>query len=260
MTKGKMPTWDEQQITVAGFPHNIAPHLEGKTFLADGGDAVLPLADGALLHTYYGRLEGDRKYRLFAVVSDDGGLSWHYRATIADGQTMRAVREGPSEAATVRLDDGSLLCIYRVDSGAGIPFGRSISMDEGRTWKRLRPMYGKGSVKPQLARLADGTILLSGGRPGIYLWVCTDGMGRRWRRHDLVAHHNHSASKEDQYLTLTPGGGEAPALSTCYTSMQPIGPDAVLIAYERLGNGWGGSPGLHGATDAVFCLRARMSD
>lgn len=258
-TAGGTPAWEERQITVSEFPSDIATYIEGKTFLMDSGDEVLPLAGGTLFHTLYGRLEDDRKYRLFAVVSDDGGLSWRYLSTVADGQKMRTVREGPSEAATVRLDDGSLLCIYRVDSGAGIPFGRSLSRDEGRTWTRLRPMHGKGSVKPQLARLEDGTILLTGGRPGIYLWTCADGMGRRWRRHDLVAHHNRTAGRKDWYPTLTPGAGESPAVSTCYTSMRAVGPQEVLIAYERLGNGWGGAPGPHGATDAVYCLRARVS-
>lgn len=168
---------------------------------------------------------------------------------------MRGVREGPSEAATVRLDDGSLLCIYRVDSGADVAFRRSVSRDEGRTWTRLRPMMGKGSVKPQLVRLEDGTILLSGGRPGIYVWQCSDGMGRRWTRFDLAAHHDRVSTRQDRFPAFPPGADEDPAASTCYTSMRRITPQQVLIAYESLGNGWKGAPGPHGEEDAVYCLR-----
>lgn len=247
----------KRKITVTGFPQDIAALADEKAFLLSSGDDVLSLADGSLLHTLYGRLEGDRKYRLFAIGSEDGGLTWRYRATIADGQGMRSVREGPSEAATVRLDDGSLLCIYRLDSGAGSRFGRSVSRDEGRTWKRLRSMQGMGSVKPQLVRLQDGTILLTGGRPGIFLWMCTDGMGRRWRRKDLVAHHNCSVGEESRFPTLSPGESEIPAASTCYTSMRSIGPQEALIAYETLGNGWDGSPGPYGDHDVVYCVRVK---
>lgn len=248
---------EARRITVDGFPEDVAPLADGKMFLLSSGDDVVSLADGSLLHTLYGRLAGDRKYRLFAVVSEDGGLSWRYRATVADGQPMRNVREGPSEAATVRLDDGSLLCIFRLDSGAGCSFGRRLSRDEGRTWQRLPPMRGKGSVKPQLVRLVDGTILLSGGRPGIFLWMCTDGMARRWRRIDLVAHHNRCLGKDAQFPTPKPGDLESPAASTCYTSMRSIGPQEVLVAYELLGNGWGGSPGPNGEFDVVYCIRVR---
>lgn len=256
---GGEPVREERDIAVTGFPGAIASYADGKAFLMDSGDDVLTLADGALFHTLYGRLAGDRKYRLFAVASRDGGLTWRYRATVADGQTMRTVREGPSEAATVRLADGGLLCVYRVDSGAASPFRRSVSRDEGMTWAPLPPMRGKCSVRPQLVRLDDGTLLLSGGRPGIHLWVCTDGMGRRWRRHDLVAHHNRHMSDDQRFATPMPGGGETPAASTCYTSMRAIGPDAVLIAYDRLGNGWQGAPGPHGATDAAYCVRVRVT-
>ncbi len=253
--EGGKPSWVERDIAIGGFPRAIADYVDGKAFLLASGDDVQPLADGSLFTTLYGKLEGDRKYSLFAVISEDGGLSWRYRATVANGRDMRAAREGPSEAATVRLDDDSLLCVYRVDSGAGIAFGRSISRDEGRTWTRLRPMKGKGSVKPQLVRLEDGTILLSGGRPGIYLWTCSDGMGRSWKRFDLAAHHNRACEDQDRFPVFPPGGDENPATSTCYTSMRRIAPQEVLIAYERLGNGWKGAPGPHGEEDAVYCLR-----
>lgn len=250
---GKL-AWAERDITVRGFPRAIADYVNGKAFLLASGDDVQTLTDGSLFTTLYGKLDGDRKYSLFAVVSLDGGLNWRYRATVATSRGMRGVQEGPSEAATVRLDDGSLLCIYRVDSGEAFAFGRSLSRDEGQTWTRLRPMKGKGSVKPQLVRLEDGTILLSGGRPGIYLWVCRDGMGRRWKRFDLAAHHDRNSSAPDRFAAFPPGGDESPAASTCYTSMRRTGPQEILIAYERLGNGWKGAPGPHGEEDAVYCL------
>ena len=41
--------------------------------------------------------------------------------------------------------------------------------------------------------------------------------------------------------------------------MIALGPDEVLISYDRLGNGWTGAPGPWGETDAIFCVRLRVT-
>eukprot|EP01045_Picozoa_sp_COSAG04_P057495 COSAG04_NODE_27427_length_283_cov_0.836957_1_plen_48_part_10 len=48
-------------------------------------------------------------------------------------------------------------------------------------------MHGIGCTKPQLMLLASGVLLLTGGRPGVFLWE-TDALARApWIRHNLAA-------------------------------------------------------------------------
>lgn len=42
--------------------------------------------------------------------------------------------------------------------------------------------------------------------------------------------------------------------------MKAIGPDEVLLSYDRLGNGWEGAPGPWGPCDTVFVLRVRAGE
>ena len=51
----------------------------------------------------------------------------------------------------------------------------------------------KFSVQPSLAVLPDGLVALSGGRPGLFLWLNPDdpdGTAATWRRVDVLANHN----------------------------------------------------------------------
>tara|TARA_Y100001960_G_C14188236_1_gene593636 strand:+ start:290 stop:553 length:264 start_codon:yes stop_codon:yes gene_type:complete len=58
---------------------------------------LLRLADSSLLTTLYGKLEGDQsKWLAFAAVSEDGGFTWYYRSTIADGDDASETSEGPN--------------------------------------------------------------------------------------------------------------------------------------------------------------------
>src|SRR6266550_2278927 len=95
---------------------------------------------------------------------------WPRKVGSSDEKCKLKGKEGPCEAALARLKDGRLLCVYRMDSGA--PYGHSFSDDDGKTWTEPAAMPDDVfSVQPSLAVLKDGTIVLSGGRPGLFLWV-----------------------------------------------------------------------------------------
>ena len=38
--------------------------------------------------------------------------------------------------------------------------------------------------------LTNGALLVSGGRPGLGLWVSADGFGRQWENFDIPTQHN----------------------------------------------------------------------
>ncbi len=241
------------------FPQDLADYHQGELCIVTNGN-VLPLRDGRLFTTLYGRCEGQERYTNFAVASEDGGFTWRFLSVVARSEGEADVAEGPDESNTVRLADGRLFCVYRV--GSYLDYRKSYSADDGRTWTKPEVIQGAWSVEPQLVRLRSGLILLSGGRLGLFLWACADGEGRRWERVNLAAHHN--ALVPDASLHYSEAFCEAkvpvePAQSTSYTGMKALGVNEALICYDRLGSGWAGAPGPWGEHDVVFCMRMRVT-
>ena len=98
----------------------------------------------------------------------------------------RAV-EGPCEPALAVLADGSVLLVFRLQSG--FPLWAAKSESGGQSWtvpEQITPW----AVWPQLLMLSTGQLLLSSGRPSICLWVSSDGTGSTWRFHNIAANHN----------------------------------------------------------------------
>jgi len=241
------------------FPRDLAPYHEDELLMLTNGN-ILPLRDRSKFATIYGTFAGEKQYVNVAVTSADEGLTWRFRSVVAGWQDTPGAGEGPCESNTCRLADGRLLCVYRVGSGRGSAYYQNTSADEGLTWSKPEPMPDVFSVEPQLVRLENGLILLSGGRPGLFLWVCADGEGKRWERVNLAAHHNETVA--DAALHYADGlakGEDCPesGQTTSYTGMVAIGPNEVLISYDRLANAWHGAPGPWGETDAVFCVRVK---
>jgi hypothetical protein len=239
------------------FPRDLADYHVGELCLLTNGN-ILPLSAGRQFATVYGQYAGQKRYTNFAVASEDGGRTWRYCSVVAGCDDLPDAGEGPNESATVRLADGRLLCVYRTGHVLKVrDYFKSYSADGGRSWTKPERMVGVWSVEPQLVRLENGLILLSGGRPGLFLWVCADGEGKSWERLNLAEHHN--ALLPDSALHYSgpfcASEGVNPAQSTSYTGMQRVGPNEALVSYDRLGNGWAGAPGPWGETDAVFSVR-----
>jgi len=239
-------------------PRDLQDYHKAELSLFTSGN-MLPLRDGRLFTTLYGGFAGDERGTCFSFASDDGGFTWHYHSIVASWKDVPDAVAGPSESNTVRLSDGRLMCVYRVDSGQR--YHKSYSADDGTAWSRPETVENAWSVEPQLARLDNGTLLLSGGRQGLFVWACTDGKGARWERLNLAEHHN--AMLPDPSLHYSDSFCQArevdPAQSTAYTGMIIMGHDEALICYDRLGNGWAGAPGPWGSEDAVFCVRLRAT-
>lgn len=265
---GTILKWGGDEITATpapvkflGFPRDLAPYREDGLNIVTNGN-ILPPQDGRLLTTMYGTFEGDDRYSLPAMTSDDGGFTWRFLSLVADFSMTPGAPEGPCESHTARLADGRLLCVYRVGSGRDYPYFKSLSADEGLTWTAAEPVAGAWSVEPQLVRLENGLLALSGGRWGLFLWVCTDGEGRAWQRVNLAEHHN--AFTDDPGLRYDADTCRAEAApqrhqTTSYTGMIATGPDEVMISYDRLANDWHGGSKEAGELDAVFVVRARIT-
>jgi len=113
----------------------------------------------------------------------------------------------PTPIQVALLADGmTLLTVFRVDDGVdggavdAKNYRSAASTAGGRTWCVPTEMIdiggrGIGVARPRLLMLGgdgqDGPLLLSGGRlytehtRDILLWVCWDGMGRRWEPYSV---------------------------------------------------------------------------
>jgi hypothetical protein len=115
-------------------------------------------------------------------------------------------------------------------------------------------MDGVFSVQPSIAVLPGGTVALSSGRPGCYLWLDTTGEGRHWQRVDLLAHHNACVPDEpirqraDLRLYRT----------SSYTEVVALDDRHLLVIYDRLPNGWRSIPESMSATNSVWLVRATI--
>lgn len=93
--------------------------------------------------------------------------------------------EGFNEADLIKTDNGGLLSVMRTGgnpAGKGTerftPIYACTSADHGATWSRPREVYKYG-VWPKLAKMSDGTLVCSSGRPGVYFLISTDN-GTSW--------------------------------------------------------------------------------
>ena len=245
---------EEREVRFGDFPYPLADAYEGEIMLHHTGN-ICQLPDKRLFTILYGRFDGNEDLNNFAVASDDGGFTWHYLSTVADGSAAPGAPEGPNESDTQLLDNGDLLCIYRVSSEWD--FYKSYSQDEGRSWSPPQRMEGMWSVQPRLTRLGNGALVLTGGRPGLFCYLCTDGQGEVWERLNIGVHHNKLVETEDQRFSeafCQAAKGEDPAMSTSYTSVMPLESDKMIVAYDRLANGWSEAPGPNGDFSRVFSV------
>jgi hypothetical protein len=186
---------------------------------------------------------------LAAFRSTDGGSRWHFQQIIAlknETEPPASSRwEGPGENDIVRLQDGTLLTVFRVDSCH--PYWHSRSTDRGKSWSAPTVLSGgvNGSARPKLALMPNGQPLLAGGRPGLFLWLGNPS-ATPWRAVNVAAVHNSLTADEpawqyapgfvDGSAVGAPCAPDIPAGTTSYTSLMQTGPSTFLLEYDRLGN------------------------
>lgn len=239
-------------VVITGMPAPvplIIPGLDVAAFSFNG--QTLWLEDGTYLATAYGHFEGDDRDSIVAVESTDG-TNWAVRSVVADAACPVPGSGGPSESAICRLQDGRIMCVFRVESK--LPFGQTWSSDEGRTWTPAVTMSGPFSVQPSLAVMDSGAVALSGGRPGLYLWLNANGDGQEWRQIDILAHHN-SCQPQEQILYSEDLSRQK---TTAYTEVVAVDERTLLYIYDRVPNGWRRIPEDMDDTNSVWLVRATV--
>lgn len=255
-------TWEtiKEGVEVSGWPRKVglldsdlgSPKAEWKlgSFVFNGQVA---LSDDKKTHlaTLYGRFKDTKRYSLVLAESSDG-LKWKIRSVIADEKCKLKGSEGPCESALVRLKEGRLLCVYRLDSG--VPYGQSFSSDDGKTWSEPQAMEGPYSVQPSLAQSARGILALSGGRPGLKLWLNRRGDAQKWESIDLMAHHNKHVKTDP----MKKAQAAFDSNTSAYTEVLWLDDQHFLVIYDRLANGWKPIPKDSKETNSVWVVRGKI--
>jgi len=249
----------EPGVKVTGWPRPpekltgkaVKPEWNLSSFVFTG--QTVAVKDGKWLATLYGYLSGTNgRYSLVVAESSDG-LAWQIRSVVADHDCPLKGVEGPNEAALCRLRDGRLMCVFRIE--ANKPYGQCFSDDEGRTWSPPQKINGPYSVQPSLAVRKDGSVVLSGGRPGLNLWINADGSGLTWERLDLRAHHNACLPNELIQTVETLETGE---MTTGYTEVAVLDDTQLLVIYDRVPHGWTAIPADSKEMNSVWIMRATL--
>ncbi len=240
-------------VTVTGWPGPakiVVPGLDMESFAFNG--QTVQLRDGTYLATVYGALVEPSGYRIFAVKSSDG-VHWAIHSLIADNTCGVVGKEGPNESALLRLNDGRILCVFRVGSRAH--YGQCWSSDEGQSWSAPVTMDGVFSVQPSLATRTDGVIALGGGRPGLSLWLNADGTAQSWQGIDMLAHHN-ACHPGEAMATYTDHNQQQQ--TSAYTEVVAVDDTHFLYLYDRLANGWHPIPEEMDDTNSVWLVRVTV--
>jgi len=159
-----------------------------------------------------------KQWGVTCMFSQDNGRSWKRRSTIALDPLGRDAQTEPMLAENV---NGELVCVIRRAEQKQKSMMITFSKDRGKTWEKpvaLNNLGGFG-VMPCLVRLECGVMVLSYGRPGIWLSFSPDGTGREWTKPVCML----EGKKRER-----PG----PRPTDGYTTLLPIGSNQLLMSYS----------------------------
>ena len=100
-----------------------------------------------------------------------------------------------------------------------------------------------------MAVMKNGTIFLVGGRPGLYMWINTDGSGAEWEQIDITAFHNTCNPRE---------AIQEPGQTTAYTDIVTLDDTHLLYIYDRIPNGWKAIAEESSETNSVWVVRVTL--
>ena len=111
-------------------------------------------------------------------------------------------------------------------------------------------------VRPNLLAVGD-TLLLSTGRPGLFVYASYNNNGRSWVSFNLAAAHNAGTTAGSAKFSPTCVSaslqGPSEAESTAYTTLVAgVGGSDAVVCYDQLARGWMGPAATQ--HDAVYCM------
>jgi hypothetical protein len=182
---------DHPRVSIPGF---LRPALGGSVlsmYVTSPYAKQMDVApDGSIWIALYGhRVEDGEAWDACGAMflrSTDAGKTWDfvgqipYSPTAEDGNDP-AKWDGFSEPAITFFPDGSLFCVLRTCdvTAENRPLYWSRSTDGGKAWTEPQVFDGYG-VWPTFVRLANGSTILTFGRPGNFIRISRDPAGLKW--------------------------------------------------------------------------------
>jgi hypothetical protein len=203
-------------------------HLTEIPRLCPWGTIVHGLNGDLLAVVFIKTVERPNYWQDVLICSHDEGKTWEQRSVVAaveaeDKPWPWMGKEGPNEAALVRLADGRLLTVFRTgrvgNTGEYGNIGETWSSDDGKSWTPPIAAPFKG-VAPRLRRLSNGMLALTTGRPDpVEVMFSVDGKGKEWTNPTTIA-ENQPQQRE---------GG-----CTHYTDFIEVEPGKLLVVYDNV--------------------------
>ena len=254
-------------VLVDGLPRRVAvAERSGDMARMSGFSDILALDENTWLSALSVIYIGEERASIVAIVSHDEGRRWQYMSTIAVPNDAPTGLEGFGEPCLVRLADGDIMCVMRVGQHHKQPdqwLRRAYSNDAGRSWSAADtlPAY---SVAPQICRLDNEVLVISTGRPGIFLWLAEDSLGIQWSSVDLVKWHNKALDEPSHINIPAPTSSGIGPLSakkgqtTSYTAMVEMSPNCIFVVYDRVPLGWQTLEKNSGEYSQIYLLEAEI--
>lgn len=225
--------WDNMPVVLHhdGFLIRVFPHPSLCMKVDSDGTLWMPMDAPAVDGD--GNLQSLRRCTAL-LRSTDMGHTWEYVSHILYREEFNPSTaidvEGFMECSLEFLRDGS--CVALLRSGSLSPFAIgddahpapimmfTHSYDGCKTWETPNYFYDYG-VCPVTRTLADGTILMASGRPGVYLRVSEDENATEWSDPVFVV----EVPKEDFYAKYY-------EYTCCNTGLAVTGANTAVIAYS----------------------------
>ena len=253
-------------VVVEGFPREVDHwRLSSRTSwtMINWFSDILIVDGGAWLSLMSLKYCGDERWSVAAVVSRDEGHHWQYLSTVTVPDDAPHGLEGFGEPCLVKLPNGDLMSVMRVGQHHKQPdqwLTRTYSSDGGRSWTAI-DLLPAWSVAPQICRLHNDVLVLSTGRPGIFLWLSTDVRAAEWHPIDVLDWHNTALERPlhiERDRILGPEPASAKGQTTSYTAILEVSPNRIYLVYDRTPYGWAPVPADSAERSQIFLLEAEI--
>ena len=214
-------TWSAPVFVQTSHYYHVT-YCDGvKTAAYDGtGPAVDYVA------AYHFSEDGANDFKTSVIYSTDAGETWQSSASVISYGGSSAFESGVTEAAIAVLSNGDLLLLARCQYNGVDYLAKSISTDNGKTWKENAELSNVPSVNtmPAMKNYGDDIILL---------WAGNNNMGgTSYMRFPLtLAYTDDDAASWQQKLDLWSGTSKG----TYYPNIKGIQPSMALTDYQNDG-------------------------
>ena len=170
----------------------VEKYMHPYIFKSNYFSGLTELLDGTLAALCYGQnpAVSDRCCQeVYLVVSQDDGITWRKRGTVASGidEVPYGYGGDSGEISLTMASNGDLLCVMRMDMSVNPNEAQPIcdamyciSKDGGYTWSKPVSV-ADSSVTPHMVGLADGIVVCIYGRPGVHMKYSADN-GETWSK------------------------------------------------------------------------------